>query len=474
MDLTGRTLSTRISNKENIMRPNIIDCTLREGCQTIQCSFDIEQSEILAKKIAEFGVDMIECGHPRISRYELDRVRAVTRVSSLPVLAHARCRVEDIDAVRESGADWVGMFASFNPVSLATKFGGMSKDDVLDLFESSIRYAKQNGLKVRATVEDAGRTDTSDLFRIYQVAVAAGADRICFADSVGALLPSETYEILASLRHEFRSTQFEYHVHNDRGLALANTLEAIRAGVEWISTSCNGIGERAGITDTFQLAALLQARYGDATRRLGKSRELSELVKVFSRIDGSPMQPIVGDNIFAHAAKLHRIASTKDASAYNVHDAALSEGVEVLEKFPPMHEQELFLTPFEKSSTELRYHRHGPGKRFVMLDHRLLSASPFYFIARKVEVIADNEEGHVDTHRHNCDSVFMFLGEDEDYQGLTVEVTISGQSRTLTSPATAFIPSGAEHSYRFVGGKGSFINFVHKGKYEKSLLDISA
>ncbi|QGA39518.1 2-isopropylmalate synthase [Burkholderia glumae] len=456
------------------MQANIIDCSLREGCQTIQCNFDIEQSEILARKIAEFGVDMIECGHPKISPYELERVRAVVRVSPLPVLAHARCRSEDIDAVAESGAAWVGMFASFNPVSLATKFGGMGKDQVLALFEASIRYAKSRGLSVRATIEDAGRTEQSDLFRIYQTAVAAGADRICFADSVGALLPSETYDILALLRHEFRQVQFEYHVHNDRGLALASSLEALRAGVEWISTSCNGIGERAGVTDTFQLAALLESRFGDASRRLDKARQLSELVRVFSRIDGSPMQPIVGDNVFAHASRLHRIACEKDASAYNIHSPALAGDAEVREKHPPMHEQDLFLVPFEKSSTELRYHRHGPGKRFVMLDHRLLSASPFYFIARKVEVIAENEEGHVDTHRHNCDSVFMFLGDYEDYRGLTVEVSIAGVSRTLTSPATAFVPAGAEHSYRFVAGKGSFINFVHKGEYARSLLEIAA
>ena len=463
-----------LTNGDTIMNTKIIDCTLREGCQTIQCSFDIEQSIILAKKISAFGVDMIECGHPYISRFEMDRVKAVVGVAAVPVLAHARCRQEDIDAVIESGAQWVGMFASFNVVSLATKFHGQSQEQVIKLFSESIRYAKDKGLLVRATIEDASRTSLSDLMRVTRVAQLAGADRVCFADSVGNLFPHETFEILSNLTKEFHQVEFEYHVHNDRGLALANTLEAMRAGVRWISASCNGIGERAGITDTFQLATLLQAKSDKPLYKLADALALSELVATFSRIGHSPMHPITGQNVFAHAAKLHRQANEKDASSYNIFDAGLFRAKSAIEKHPAMHESNLFIQPFEKSATELRYHRHGPGKRFVMLDYRLLEASPYYFIARHVDAIAPNEQGHVDSHRHNCDSVFMFLGDEQDYQGLTVEVSISGKTQTMHSPATAFVPAGAEHTYRFLHGKGSFINFVHKGKYEDSLLEISA
>lgn len=456
------------------MQPKIIDCSLREGCQTIQCSFDIEQSRLLAVKIAEFGVAMIECGHPYISLYEMQRVRAVVAVSPVPVLAHARCRLEDVDAVIASGAEWVGLFASFNAISLETKFNGMTQGEVFELFSNTIIYARKQGLKVRATIEDAGRTSVGDVLRMIRVAQLAGADRVCFADSVGYLIPSETYEVLSILTREFPQIEFEYHVHNDRGLAFANTLEAIKAGVRWLSCSCNGIGERAGITDTFQLATFLHEKNRDRCFLLDRARALSELVSVFSRIDRSPMHPIVGDNVFSHAAKLHRLANGKNSNSYNVFDSHLFNAGPPPEKHPPMREASLFLQPFEKSSTELRYHRHGPGKRFVMLDYRLLAASPYYFIARKVDVIDPGEQGHVDSHRHNCDSVFMFLGDGEDYQGLTVEVSIDGKAKVLRSPATSFVPAGAKHSYKFVDGKGSFINFVHKGEYESSLLEISA
>lgn len=189
---------------------------------------------------------MIECGHPRISADERERVRAVVAAVSTPVLAHARARREDIDAVLETDAQWVGLFASINAISLETKFKGMSREEVLELFHDAIRYARERGLRVRATVEDAARTSVSDLVSMIATARDAGADRICFADSVGILLPDETFDVLSLLRHEFPDVVFEYHVHNDRGLALGNTLAAIQAGVQWHSASCNGSANAPG------------------------------------------------------------------------------------------------------------------------------------------------------------------------------------------------------------------------------------
>jgi 2-isopropylmalate synthase len=93
-------------------------------------------------------------------------------------------------------------------------------------------------------------------------------------------------------------------------------------------------------------------------------------------------------------------------------------------------------------------------------------------MARKVDGIRADEPGHVDPHAHRCDSVFLFLGDGPDYTGLTVEVLINARLKTVRSPATVFIPAGARHSYRFVEGSGSFINFVDSGDYNQSLLEI--
>ncbi|HBO0644625.1 TPA: 2-isopropylmalate synthase, partial [Pseudomonas aeruginosa] len=373
----------------------VIDCTLREGCQARQCSFDSAQSVQLAREIAALGVDMIECGHPRISADERERVRAVVAAVSTPVLAHARARREDIDAVLETGAQWVGLFASINAISLETKFKGMNREEVLELFHDAIRYARERGLRVRATVEDAARTSVSDLVSMIATARDAGADRICFADSVGILLPDETFDVLSLLRHEFPDVVFEYHVHNDRGLALGNTLAAIQAGVQWHSASCNGIGERAGITDTFQLLTLLHTKFAADRFNLKNVLAVSELVEAHSRIKRSPMHPVVGENAFVHVARLHQLAMQENQDAYSAFDPELINGRVSLQRYTPMHRQSLFLTPFEKSASELKYHRHGPGKRFVMLDRRLLDGSPFYFIARQFHDVGDGGPGHV-------------------------------------------------------------------------------
>lgn len=263
---------------------------------------------------------------------------------------------------------------------------------------------------------------------------------------------------------------FEYHVHNDRGLALGNTLAAIQAGVQWHSASCNGIGERAGITDTFQLLTLLHTKFAADRFNLKNVLAVSELVEAHSRIKRSPMHPVVGENAFVHVARLHQLAMQENQDAYSAFDPELINGRVSLQRYTPMHRQSLFLTPFEKSASELKYHRHGPGKRFVMLDRRLLDGSPFYFIARQFHDVGDGGPGHVDSHVHNCDSVFLFLGSDEDYRGLEVEVLLGGQLRRLQSPASVFIPAGVEHSYRYLGGSGTYINFVHKGDYHESLL----
>ncbi|CAM4050392.1 AMP-binding protein [Serratia silvae] len=293
---------------------------------------------------------------------------------------------------------------------------------------------------------------------------------------VGILLPNETFDVLSLLRHEFPDVEFEYHVHNDRGLALANTLNVIQAGVNWHSTSCNGIGERAGITDTFQLITLLATRFEQSRFNITNILAVSELTEAYSRIPVSPMQPVVGKNAFVHVARLHQLAMQQDSAAYSIFDPERINNRVSLERFTPLQQQELFLTPFEKSATELKYHRHGPGKRFVMLDKRLVDGSLYYFIARQFSMAgADDsaETGHVDSHIHNCDSVFLFLGDGQDYAGLEVEVDLGGEIRRLHSPSSVFIPAGVAHSYRFIRGCGTYINFVHKGDYHDSLLEIT-
>src|SRR5262249_11286919 len=143
---------------------------------------------------------------------------------------------------------------------------GTSERDILERISTSVMYARSRGLSVRYTVEDASRTDIERLLRAYRAAIEGGANRICFADTVGVLEPGQVVEFVRILKREFGRTELELHLHDDRGLAMANTLAGIDAGADWISASVNGLGERAGITDLCLLLANLH--YRDRTRPL--------------------------------------------------------------------------------------------------------------------------------------------------------------------------------------------------------------
>ena len=215
---------------------------------------------------------MIECGHPAVSAEERQRVEAtIAAAEPIPVLCHARARRDDIDAAAATGAHWVGIFLGCNDITRRARVTGASADELLSMIDTSVRYAVGRGLRVRFTVEDASRTEQIMLERAYMTAIAAGADRICFADSVGVLEPAGATAAAQWLRAAFPGTDSEFHLHDDRGLATANALAAIDAGASWISCSVNGIGERSGVTGTFLLMTNLHHR-GDRQLRRRSSR----------------------------------------------------------------------------------------------------------------------------------------------------------------------------------------------------------
>ncbi|MGI5429076.1 homocitrate synthase/isopropylmalate synthase family protein [Streptomyces sp. CA-179760] len=451
----------------------IIDSTLREGTQSAHGRFTLEQSVDIATLLVRSGADAIECGHPAVGPEEVLRTAAVVEAAGgVPVLAHARAHVDDIEAVAKSGAAWVGVFLGVNEISRRSRLPGHNVEDLHLRIEESVTHARRLGLRVRFTVEDSSRTETADLVEAYRIAVAAGAERICFADTVGVLEPHEVGEQIGRLRAACPGTDIEVHLHDDRGLALAGTLAALDAGATWASTSVNGLGERAGITDYAALATNLDFR---GTRPLTAGEllpELSRLVGAHSRSMPDHRRPIVGRDVFHHVAKLHVAAVEREPSSYEWMDPARVGRTGTTHRAGlPERPEEWINDPQIISATELRHHRKGPGDRFVVVDNRFVPGAEQYCIARRIPLMDDYGAGHVDTHVHHCDSLFVFLGEEEAYQGLSVEVTLGDRTFPVQSPAGVFIPAGVPHGYRVVGGAGTYINHVLAGDYNSSLLD---
>jgi 2-isopropylmalate synthase len=451
----------------------INECTLREGMQAAAGTFTEEQSVDVVKLLVALGVDAIECGHPAVSEAERRRVSAVVETAGeIPVIAHARADVRDIDAVAATGANWVGIFLGINRQSRSARLNGQAVEAINRMIETSISHARDRGLRVRFTVEDGSRTGPEELRAACELALASGADRLCFADTLGVLEPAEVGQRIADLRRWFPDTELEAHLHDDRGLALANALCAVDNGVDWISTSINGLGERAGIVDLGSLALNLHRR-GERPLANGPILpELSRRVAAYARSAPDHRRCLVGRDVFHHVAKLHIQAVERDPSSYEWFDPALigrSRSVSANGRSPAT--QGTVIAPKEIPASELRHHRDGPGTRYVLVDDRLLPGAGQYCIARRIPEMEDYGAGHVDTHVHACDSLFVFLGEEEGYRGLRVEVTLGEEVRPVESPASVFIPAGVPHSYCVLGGAGTYINHVLAGSYNESLLD---
>lgn len=451
----------------------ITDATLREGMQTAAGTFTTEQSVEIAGLLVQAGIDMVECGHPAISEQERQRVaRVVDTCGQVPVLTHARLRREDIEHAADTGAPWVGVFIGVNALSKSHRVRWTDLDELLARVDAEVSRACRLGLQVRFTIEDSSRTAVDTLCRVLDAASRAGARRLCVPDTVGCLEPGETGKLFEAIASAFPDNEREGHFHDDRGLAMANALAAVDAGATSISTSVNSLGERAGITDTATFIVNQALRAGTGYPYPGLLAELSRRVGTYSRSHPDKRRPVVGADVFHHASQLHVRAVQNNPKTYELIEPEMLGRQRSTGQLAVSRQlDDLVVTPPVISATELRYHRHGPGDRYVLVDDRLVPGAGQYCIARRFPPGPHPQRGHVDTHAHDCDSLFVFLGDGPSYTGLQVEVTVGEQTKVLNSPASVFVPAGISHSYRAIEGAGTYLNHVLAGSYEASLLD---
>ncbi len=449
----------------------IVDSTLREGRQTAPgINFSWEQSLKIAKLLHSLGIDIIEVCHPVVSIEQKQIVREIVASNLCPVIAHARANLADIEAVKETSAQWVGIFLGINEETRLTR-ARWTISKIFNCIKESVMYAKTLGLKVRYTAEDASRTDYCLLKSVYSVAIEAGADCICFSDTVGIMEPNEVTETIEKLKSDFSTVPLEVHFHNDRGLAMANALAASDAGAERISSSVNGLGERCGITDTLGLLVNL---YYKGLRSLPSGeiiQRTSKYVAAFSRYPVNFNQPISGGNAFIHTAHLHQKAVKRDPSSYSwILPEYVGKTMELSGKsIPSVHS--LFLTPIVKCASELGYHRYGDSVGHLMIDECMVPNCRQSCIVREIRVVEEKPLAYVDVQTLYVDSLFLFLGHELGMKGLQVEVCLGQVVQKIDSPASVFIPAGVAHTYRILNGSGFCINHVLSGSYNDSLLE---
>ena len=217
----------------------------------------------------------------------------------------ARGVIKDIDAVLKTGAAGVHLVIPSSDLHLEYKLK-KTRDEVLEITTETTQYAKDQGLIVELSAEDATRSDLDFLTKMFKAGVSAGADRLCPCDTVGVLIPERTSELFSELKKRFKKVPLSVHCHDDFGLAVANSIIGLKSGADQAHVTMNGLGERAGNASLEEIAVALKANYN--VKLAIKTELLYETSRLVSRITEFPLQPnkaIVGENAFIHESGMH-------------------------------------------------------------------------------------------------------------------------------------------------------------------------
>jgi D-citramalate synthase len=271
----------------------------------------------IAKKLDELGVDAIEAGFAAASKGELEAIKLIAKEKlKADVFSFARGVKSDIDAVIESDANAVFLVIPASDLHIKSKLGKTRKG-ILQLAQECIQYAKDHGLKVEFGAEDATRSDNAFLKELIATSVKAGADLVTPCDTVGILTPEKAYAFFSELVKDFPNVPFGVHCHDDFGMAVANSIAALRAGAKEIHATVNGLGERAGNAALEELVVALKLLYNvDTSVKLDLLYETSMLVSRLTEVPIQPNKAIIGENAFAHESGIHTYAILKEPLTY--------------------------------------------------------------------------------------------------------------------------------------------------------------
>ena len=307
----------------------IFDTTLRDGEQSPGFSMNLAEKVRMAEALAALGVDVMEAGFPIASTGDFESVQEIARVVRGPVICGlARTGQADIlraaEALRPAERKRIHVFLSTSPLHMKYKLR-MEPDAVVELTTASVLLARNHADDVEWSAEDGSRTEPDFLCRCVEAAIKAGATTINVPDTVGYAVPEDMTRIFTMLRDRVPGADeviLSTHNHNDLGLAVANTLAAVRAGVRQIECTINGIGERAGNAALEETVMAIRTR-PDAAPYVHNidTTQILRVSKLLSTITGFDVQPnkaIVGRNAFAHESGIHQDGVLKHAGTYEI------------------------------------------------------------------------------------------------------------------------------------------------------------
>ncbi|MDD1754191.1 MAG: (R)-citramalate synthase [Methanothrix sp.] len=296
-------------------RIRFLDTTLRDGEQTPGVSLDTEEKLAIARGLDALGVQVIEAGSAMTSVGERQSIKAVSAAGlNAEICSYVRALTADVDTALACDVDSVHLVVPVSDLHIECKLKSDRKSVIRKAVEVT-EYAKDHGLIVELSGEDASRADQDYLAGLYLAGIDAGADRLAFCDTVGVLVPEVATEVFGRLSR--LGAPISVHCHNDFGMATANTIAALRAGAAQAHVTVNGIGERAGNTSLEEVVMTLESLYKIDTGI--KCQDIYQLSRLVSRMTGLPLatnKAIVGENAFTHEAGIHVHGLLADTKTY--------------------------------------------------------------------------------------------------------------------------------------------------------------
>ncbi len=330
---------------------SFFDTTLRDGEQSPGCSMNKREKLILAKQLQRLGVDVIEAGFAAASEGDFESVQAIAdEIKNSTVAVLARAVKGDIDraweAVKGAAKPRIHIFLATSPIHMEYKLK-KKPNEVAKMAEEMVRYAAGFCSEIEFSAEDATRSEPEFLAEVFDRVIMAGAKIINIPDTVGYAMPNEFYDFIMEIRRRSKyldTVQTSVHCHNDLGLAVANTLSALRAGVTQFECTINGIGERAGNAALEELVMALEVRrdvYGfDFNINIQEITKTSNLLSSITGVHVQPNKAIVGANAFAHESGIHQHGVLAKRETYEImtpESVGLTTGKLVLGKHSGRH-----------------------------------------------------------------------------------------------------------------------------------------
>ncbi|WP_436935789.1 (R)-citramalate synthase [Halovenus marina] len=301
------------STLENIGDVQFLDTTLRDGEQAPGVSLTPDEKAHIARKLDGAAIDVIEAGSACTGPGERETIRRVADLDlDATVTSFARGIQNDIDLAIDCGVDGVNLVVPASDKHVTEKVGISLEENVRSTAEL-VEYGKDHGLWVEVIGEDGSRADLDYLEELMAASLDAGADRVCYADTVGHATPDRTLECVRMLA-ELGPTST--HTHDDLGLAVTNALVSLAAGADMVHGTINGIGERAGNVALEEVAITLEHGYGVETMDLSNVYELAQLVANKTGMALPANKAVVGENAFTHESGIHTDGTLKDDSMY--------------------------------------------------------------------------------------------------------------------------------------------------------------